>query len=86
AARVAAHVGDMVKLGRKGRDMEMAKARRDLKWEEQYRLGLFGERASEIRASRAPEEESTCTMCGSFCALDNVNAFFKGPLESGAKL
>lgn len=85
AARIAAHVGDMVKLGKKGRDMEMAKARRDLKWEDQYRLGLFGERASEIRASRAPEQADTCTMCGSFCALDNVNAFFRGPLEDGNK-
>lgn len=86
AARIAAHVGDMVKLGKKGRDMEMAKARRDLKWDEQYALGLFGGRAAEIRASRAPEEADTCTMCGSFCALDNVNAFFKGPLEKGSKL
>lgn len=85
AARIAVHAGDMVKLGKKGRDMEMAKARRDLKWDEQYRLGLFGEKAAEIRASRAPEEADTCTMCGSFCALDNVNAFFRGPLDSGTK-
>lgn len=85
AAKVAAHVGDMVKLGKKGRDMEMAKARRDLKWDEQYRLGLFGKRAAEIRASRAPQEADTCTMCGSFCALDNVNAFFREPLKNGYK-
>ncbi len=86
AARVAAHVGDMVKLGRKGRDMEMSKARRDLKWDEQYSLGLFGERASEIRATRAPEDSDTCTMCGSFCALDNVNVYFRESLKAGEKL
>ncbi len=86
AARVAAHVGDMVKLGRKGRDMEMSKARRDLKWDEQYSLGLFGERASEIRATRAPEDSDTCTMCGSFCALDNVNVHFRESLKAGEKL
>lgn len=85
AARVAAHVGDMVKLGRNGRDMSMAKARRDLKWDEQYRLGLFGERASEIRATRAPEDSDTCTMCGSFCALDNVNVHFRESLKTGGK-
>jgi phosphomethylpyrimidine synthase len=85
AARIAAHVGDMVKLKATGRDMEMAKARRDLKWDEQYRLGLFGERAVEIRTSRAPAEADTCTMCGSFCALDNVNGFFKESLEDGVK-
>ncbi|MBI5492376.1 MAG: phosphomethylpyrimidine synthase ThiC [Deltaproteobacteria bacterium] len=85
AARIAAHAGDMVKLGRKERDMAMSKARRDLKWEDQYRLGLFGERASEIRASRAPEEPATCTMCGSFCALENVGSYFKESLKNGGK-
>ncbi|MBI5344009.1 MAG: phosphomethylpyrimidine synthase ThiC, partial [Deltaproteobacteria bacterium] len=71
AARVAAHVGDMVKLGDrvKDRDMDMAKARRDLKWGDQQSIGLFGERAALIRESRAPSEPDTCTMCGSFCAL-----------------
>ncbi|MBI5642785.1 MAG: phosphomethylpyrimidine synthase ThiC [Deltaproteobacteria bacterium] len=86
AARIAAHVGDMVKLGKKGRDMDMSKARRDLKWDDQYRCGLFGERAGEIRASRSPAEPDTCTMCGSFCALDNVNVYFKESLGKGKKL
>ncbi|MCC6502080.1 MAG: phosphomethylpyrimidine synthase ThiC [Deltaproteobacteria bacterium] len=85
AARVAAHVGDMVKLGRKGRDMDMSKARRDLKWEEQFSLGLFGEKAREIRDSRAPMEEDTCTMCGSFCAMDNVEAYFRDSLSESPK-
>lgn len=85
AAKVAAHVGDMVKLDRDGRDMEMSKARRDLDWEEQFRLGLFSPRAREIRVSRLPEEPSTCTMCGSFCALDNVNKHFKESLEKSRK-
>ncbi|MBI5236443.1 MAG: phosphomethylpyrimidine synthase ThiC [Deltaproteobacteria bacterium] len=85
AARIAAHAGDMVKLGAKHRDMEMSKARRDLNWEAQTRLGLFGEAASEIRASRSPENSDTCTMCGSFCSLDNVNVHFKESLEKGGK-
>jgi len=85
AARIAAHAGDMVKLGRTQMDKSMAKARRDLKWDDQYRIGLFGERAAEIRASRAPEAEATCTMCGSFCALDNVGGYFSGSLEAGVK-
>lgn len=85
AARIAAHAGDMVKLKNGSRDMAMAKARRDLKWDEQQRLGLFGERAAEIRMSRAPEEPDTCTMCGSFCALDNVNTYFRDSLRGGGK-
>lgn len=85
AARVAAHVGDMVKLGRKDRDRDMSKARRDLKWEEQFKLGLFGEKAREIRDSRAPMEAGTCTMCGSFCAMDNVEAYFRESLSESPK-
>lgn len=85
AARVAAHVGDMVKLGRKERDRDMAKARRDLKWEEQFRLGLFGEKAREIRDSRSPMEVDTCTMCGSFCAMDNVESYFRESLKESPK-
>lgn len=85
AARVAAHVGDMVKLGRKDRDRDMSKARRDLKWEEQFKLGLFGEKAREIRDSRAPMEADTCTMCGSFCAMDNVEAYFRESLKESPK-
>ncbi len=85
ASRIAAHAGDMVKLGKKDRDMLMAKARRDLKWDDQARIGLFGERAAEIRSSRAPTEPDTCTMCGSFCALDNVNVYFKDAMQKGTK-
>lgn len=85
AARIAAHAGDMVKLGRKDRDMQMAKARRDLNWDAQTELGLFGEKAAEIRKSRAPEAPDTCTMCGSFCALDNVGAYFAETLSEGEK-
>ncbi|MBI5903850.1 MAG: phosphomethylpyrimidine synthase ThiC [Deltaproteobacteria bacterium] len=86
AARIAAHVGDMVKLGRKDIDMRMSKARRDLNWDAQQKTGLFGERAAEIRASRAPENSDTCSMCGRFCALDNVNAYFRESLQGGRKL
>ena len=86
AARIAAHVGDMVKLGSKDRDMNMAKARRDLRWDDQQKHGFFGVRAQEIRNSRYPEEPDTCTMCGSFCALDNVNQYFEENLKKGAKV
>jgi len=86
AARIAAHAGDMVKLGRKDRDLKMSKARRDLDWDKQFELSLFGEKALEIRSSRMPEAPKTCTMCGSFCAMDNVNQYFKEDLEKGPKL
>ncbi|MEW6017356.1 MAG: phosphomethylpyrimidine synthase ThiC [Pseudomonadota bacterium] len=69
AARIAAHVGDMVKLGARGRDHEMGEARRRLDWEEQYRLALDPEQARAVRASRPGADEDGCSMCGDQCAL-----------------
>ena len=54
SSRIAAHVGDMVKLGRRDDDLEMGHARRDLDWERQYAVALNPERARSIRDSRKP--------------------------------
>lgn len=77
-ARLAVHMGDIVKLGAKGRrrDLEMGKARRDMQWERQYQLGLFGDQARKIRDERSPADQATCTMCGEFCAAKNAEALF----------
>jgi phosphomethylpyrimidine synthase len=77
-ARLAVHMGDVVKLGGRVRDRnrEMSKARRDMQWGRQFDLGLFGQQARRIRAGRAPEDEATCTMCGDFCAAKNAGALF----------
>jgi phosphomethylpyrimidine synthase len=69
AARIAAHVGDMVKLGRRDRDLEMGIARRDLDWEKQYALSLDPARARSIRELRPGSDSDTCSMCGDQCAL-----------------
>jgi len=83
AARVAAYVGDMNKYPEKGRarDKAMSKARRDLDWERQFELALFPEDARAIRASRTPEDEDTCTMCGDFCASRGAGALFRDDLR-----
>ena len=83
AARVAAYIGDMNKYPEKGRerDKEMSKARRDLDWEKQFSLALFPEDARAIRASRTPEDEATCTMCGDFCASRGAGKLFAGDLK-----
>ncbi len=47
----------------------MAMARRDMRWDDQMGLLLFPDKAREIRASRQPAKEETCTMCGDFCAM-----------------
>ena len=83
AAKIAAYIGDMNKYPEKGRerDKEMSKARRDLDWEKQFQLALYPEDARAIRASRTPEDEATCTMCGDFCASRGAGKLFAGDLR-----
>lgn len=86
STRLAAHIGDISKYKeRRQRDMEMSKARRERRWDEQFALALFGDEARKIRDSRTPELEDTCTMCGKFCALDNGNQYFEEDLKVGGK-
>jgi len=82
AAKIAAYIGDMNKYPEKGRerDKAMSKARRDLDWETQFQLALYPDDAREIRASRTPEDEATCTMCGDFCASRGAGKLFAGDL------
>jgi len=83
AAKVAAYIGDMNKYPERGRerDKEMSKARRDLNWEKQFQLALYPEDARAIRASRVPEDEATCTMCGDFCASRGAGKLFSADLS-----
>ena len=87
AARVAAHVGDMIKLKEKARnsDLKMGIARRDLDWKTQYETALTSEKAQEIRDSSPPAEEDTCTMCGKFCSLKGVSKYYEEDLENSKK-
>ncbi|MBI5232247.1 MAG: phosphomethylpyrimidine synthase ThiC [Coriobacteriales bacterium] len=83
AAKIAAHIGDMNKYPERGRerDKQMSKARRDLDWERQFELALYPGDARAIRASRTPEDEATCTMCGDFCASRGAGKLFAGDLR-----
>ena len=77
-ARIAAYMGDMVKLGRRERDLEMAIARKNLDWAKQFELAVFKDVFEEIRKTRPPEAPDTCTMCGKLCALKAVREMFEG--------
>ncbi len=87
AARLACHIGDIVKLGDRARrrDKEMAMARRDMDWGAQFELALFPQVASAVRDSRRPAQEDTCTMCGDFCANRNGNRLFQ-PFITGDRV
>ena len=77
SSRIAAHVGDMIKLKKTRKaDLEMGHARRDLDWERQFQLAMNPERARAIRAERMPADTDGCTMCGDYCALKIVNRHF----------
>lgn len=76
ASRIAAHVGDMIKLGKRDQDLAMARARRDLDWDSMYALAIDPDHARSIRDSRAPEDRESCTMCGEYCALKIVKENF----------
>ncbi len=86
AARIAAHIGDMIKLKRRDRDKAISKARRDMDWESQFRLSIDPERARQIKAQRdSHQNTSTCTMCGTFCAHQMLGGMFAKELEGTDK-
>ena len=76
SSRIAAHVGDMIKLKKRDADLEMGHARRDLDWERQFQVAMNPERARQIRAERMPADSDGCTMCGDYCAIKIVNRHF----------
>lgn len=85
AARIAAHVGDMVKRKDSDADRLMSKARRDMKWDAQFALAIDPERAKEIKNRRGNGDEHSCTMCGKFCANDTLMGMFECDMEGSDK-
>ena len=83
-ARLAAHIGDVVKL--KGRadqaDKQISKDRRDFKWTRQFDNMLFPDDARAVLESRKSVSNKGCSMCGELCALKNaevtLNRFIEG--------
>jgi len=76
-ARIAAHVGDMIKLGQRDADLEMGHARNALDWSKQFNLAIDPDTAMQIRKERMPSDAKTCTMCGEFCAYKVVKNYFE---------
>ena len=77
ATRLAAHIGDIAKYPqRREREKAVALARRDTRWEDHFHHLLFPDQARAVRASRVPENNKTCTMCGDFCAMEKGMTLF----------
>ncbi|MBS5644515.1 MAG: phosphomethylpyrimidine synthase ThiC [Clostridiales bacterium] len=84
AARIAAHAADIAKGLPHAMDWdnEMSAARKKLDWEAMFGLAIDPEKAREYRASSRPEKEDTCSMCGNFCAVRNMNRILDGEIVS----
>lgn len=84
ASRIAAHAADIAK-GIKGAmdwDNEMSTARKNLDWDEMFSLCIDPEKARRYRDEAKPEKEDTCSMCGNFCAVKNMNRILDGEIVS----
>lgn len=84
ASRIAAHAADIAKgiPGAEDWDRKMSTARKQLDWEEMFRLSIDPEKARRYRAAARPEKEDTCPMCGNFCAVKNMNRILDGEIVS----
>lgn len=84
AARIAAHAADIAKgiPGAADWDDQMSEARHRLDWDKMFSLAMDGEKASAYRNSSKPMKEDTCSMCGNFCAVRNMNRILDGEIVS----
>ena len=53
-----------------------------LDWEAMFDLAIDPEKARRYRAEAKPEKEDTCSMCGNFCAVKNMNRILDGEIVS----
>ncbi len=78
AARIAAHSADLARGFGWDMDIQMAKARRDLNWEEMFKLVIDPEKAKGYRDLRKPTYEEFCSMCGDLCAIKLPKKYLRG--------
>lgn len=84
ASKIAAHAADIAKglPGATDWDLKMDKARKVLDWEKMFDVAIDPEKARRYRESSKPEKEDTCSMCGNFCAVKNMNRILDGEIVS----
>ena len=84
ASKIAAHAADIAKglPGATDWDLKMDKARKVLDLEKMFDVAIDPEKARRYRESSKPEKEDTCSMCGNFCAVKNMNRILDGEIVS----
>ena len=81
-SRIAAHAADLVKgvNGARDWDLQMARARKILDWDEQIKLAIDPDLARKKRSARNKSGETACSMCGDYCAVKIVGEYFDAPI------
>jgi phosphomethylpyrimidine synthase len=86
ASRIAGHAADVVRRpGSRQWDLEMAQARKALKWDDQLSLALDSEQAGRSYHER-PGATENCTMCSGFCAMKLISDYFEVEGIAGCQL
>lgn len=82
ASKIAAHAADIAKHIPHARDIDdrMSDARLNFDWEVQWACAIDPTTAKNIRDSRKPEIEESCSMCGKFCAVRSMNKALNGEM------
>ncbi|BFH72370.1 phosphomethylpyrimidine synthase ThiC [Sulfurisphaera javensis] len=71
AYRIAAHAGDIVKLGKKSRKWDdlVSYYRGKLEWDKMISLLIAPERAMKVYTQFGKPKVKACTMCGGYCPM-----------------
>jgi phosphomethylpyrimidine synthase len=81
ASVIAAHAADIARGIGVGRDRDMARARKALDWDGQFRNALDPATARSRHERRGSSDGDVCSMCGDLCAIKMV----RDALKSGSK-
>lgn len=82
ASKIAAHAADLAKGNKAAHkwDYDMSVARKNLDWKGMFDLAIDPVKPKAYRDSAPPEKEDTCSMCGNFCAVKNMNRILEGEI------
>lgn len=71
AYRIAAHAGDVVKLGKRARkwDDEVSYYRGKLEWDNMISRLIYPEKAYQVYTQFGEPKVRACTMCGGYCPM-----------------
>lgn len=75
ASKIAAHAADIARGLDSERDLKVAKARKALDWETQFKYVLDPDKARKYRENRKSMEKEVCSMCGNLCAIKIVKEY-----------